>query len=235
MRLNAYRQEKVRGEMTAPAILTEETLGLLSLGRTLFREPFDPHRNQSNLQPRGQAGKAPMREVIASLTHLPCLSTLPPVTRHPGLPPATRSFVSHFFTFARGEAVFAPLHGFLTSPCPRAYALYPLSTCQLANRPANLSRSCQPAHWSTDQLNITLVWFSDPKVRPDPVFVPSSLFLAGLDDGFQFNYTSRPLLNIGRGNLLLQLSKALAGEIYGTKSVICSRGDGKVIQSVGFG
>ena len=161
MRLNAYRQEKVRGEMTVPAILTEETLGLLSLGRNLFREPFDPYRNQSNLQPRGQAGKAPMREVRSFLTHLPCL---------PALPPATRSFVSHFCTFARGEAAFAPLHGFLTSPCPRAYALYPLSTCQLANRPANLSRSCQPAHWSTDQLNITLVWFRDPKVRPDPVF-----------------------------------------------------------------
>jgi len=44
MGLNAYRQEKVGGEMTAPAILTEETLGLLSLGRNLFREPFDPHR-----------------------------------------------------------------------------------------------------------------------------------------------------------------------------------------------
>ena len=161
--------------MTAPAILTEETLGLLSLGRNLFREPFDPHRNQSNLQPRGQAGKAPMREVIASLTHLPCLSTLPPVTRHPGLPPATRSFVSHFFTFARGEAVFAPLHGFLTSPCPRAYALHPLSTCQLDNRPASYP-SGQLAHWSTGQLvygggfaALRQLRFSDLKVRPDPV------------------------------------------------------------------
>ena len=43
MGLNADRQEKVGGKMTAPAILTEETLGLLSLGRNLFREPFDPH------------------------------------------------------------------------------------------------------------------------------------------------------------------------------------------------
>ena len=62
MGLNAYRQEKVGREMTAPAILTEETLGLLSLGRNLFREPFDPHLKQNNLRSRGQAGKAPMRE-----------------------------------------------------------------------------------------------------------------------------------------------------------------------------
>ena len=83
-----------------------------------------------------------MREVRSFHTHLPCLSALPP---------ATRSFVSHFCTFARGEAAFAPLHGFLTSPCPRAYALHPLSTCQLDNRPASYP-SGQLAHWSTGQL-----------------------------------------------------------------------------------
>ena len=117
-----------------------------------------------------------MREVRSFLTHLPCLSAVLPATSHLGLPPATRSFVSHFCTFARGEAAFAPLHGFLTSPCPRAYALYPLSTCQLANRPASYP-SGQLAHWSTGQLvygggfaALRQLRFSDPMVRTDPVF-----------------------------------------------------------------
>jgi hypothetical protein len=43
--------------MTAPAILTEETLGHLSLGRNLFCRPFDPQRKQSELKVRTQAGK----------------------------------------------------------------------------------------------------------------------------------------------------------------------------------
>jgi len=43
-----YKSEK----MTAPAILTEETLGHLSLGRNLFRRPFDPQGKQSKLKVR---------------------------------------------------------------------------------------------------------------------------------------------------------------------------------------
>ena len=73
----------------------------------------------------------------------------PPATRGCHPPPETLSqpytqysildtLVFHFCTFARGEAAFAPLHGFLTSPCPRAnmsprgFAAL-LSTCQLAS------------------------------------------------------------------------------------------------------
>ena len=43
--------------MTAPAILTEETLGHLSLGRNLFRRPFDPQIKYSKLKLRKQAVK----------------------------------------------------------------------------------------------------------------------------------------------------------------------------------
>ena len=90
--------------------------------------------------------------------------------------PPPEVLLSHICTFARGKAAFAPLHGIVASPCPpcpRApsrlrRALVNVSTCQPVPSRKRLS-PCPRANMSPSR-PLVASRFSDPMVRPDPVF-----------------------------------------------------------------
>ena len=142
----------------------------------------------------GKPGKRPCAKSDLSLRTSPaCLhSHPPPATRGCHPPPETLSqpytqysildtLVFHFCTFARGEAAFAPLHGISAShvpmpPCQHVpsrlrRALVNVSTCQHVPSRKRMS-PCHHAHMSPRDLwsRSGKFWFSDPMVRPDPVF-----------------------------------------------------------------